>query len=46
MHIGLTSPEDIMYDNSYTKDFLDWLDSLKSNDTNTVDEYDIHSKRQ
>lgn len=30
MKIGLTTPEDIMYDDSYTKDFLEFLDSIKN----------------
>jgi len=34
--IGLITPEDLMYDNSYTKDLLEWLSSNKDKDIKTI----------
>lgn len=33
--IGLTTPEDIIYDDSYTKDILEWLDNV----SNSLDDF-------
>ena len=38
--IGLTTPEDLMYDNSYTKDLLKWLSSDKDIKTINLIEYE------
>lgn len=41
--IGLTTPEDIMYDNSYTKDLLEWLNSNKDKDVKTITWFEYES---
>lgn len=41
--IGLTTPEDIMYDNSYTKDLLEWLDSEKNKEVKTITWFEYES---
>ena len=41
--IGLTTTEYILYDDSYTKDFLEFLDSIKSKEVKTISWFEYES---
>lgn len=41
--IGLNTPEDILYDNSYTKDFINWLESDKFKEVKTITWFEYES---